>query len=172
MKSKNIKNIKNIEIVNLNNDNNKKENVNVNTYMKKSKRNSNKENIEITPEIIPEIIIENVNHDNNKKPNVNVNAYMKKSKRNIVNNENIIPHEVTTEITPEIIIEYVNQDIKPNVKALNLVKARLARKNHLVNKNTDREQKILNLVNEFHQDEYIKLQNKTEKLKFKLMKLI
>ena len=121
---------KNIEIVNLNNDNNKKENVNVNTYMKKSKRNSNKENIEITPEIIP------------------------------------------AEIIPEIIIENVNQDIKPNVKALNLVKARLARKTHLVNKNTDREQKILNLVNEFHQDEYIKLQNKTEKLKFKLMKLI
>ena len=128
MKSKNIKNTS--EIVNLNNDNNKKPNVNVNTYMKKSKRNSNKENIEITPKIIP------------------------------------------AEIIPEIIIENVNQDIKPNVKALNLVKARLARKTHLVNKNTDREQKILNLVNEFQQDEYLKLQNKTEKLKNKLMKLI
>jgi Txe/YoeB family toxin of Txe-Axe toxin-antitoxin module len=38
--------------------------------------------------------------------------------------------------------------------------------------NTEREQKILNLVNEFQQDEYLKLQNKTEKLKNKLMKLL
>ena len=58
------------------------------------------------------------------------------------------------------------------MKALNLIKAREAKKTHLVSKNTEREQKILNLVNEFHQDEYFKLQNKTEKLKNKLMKLI
>ena len=65
------KNIKNpSEIVNLNNDNYKKENVNMNLYMEKSKRNKkNIINNEITPEIIPaEIIIENVNHE--LKPNV------------------------------------------------------------------------------------------------------
>ena len=97
----------------------------------------------------------------NKKPNVNVNTYMKKSKRNKENIENDIL--IVQEVIPEIIIENVVPDIKPNVKALNLAKAREARKTHLVNKNTEREQKILNLVNEFQQDEYLKLQNKTEK---------
>ena len=106
---------------------------------------------------------------NDKKTNVNVNTYMKKSKRNKENIENDIP--IVQEVIPEI-IENVVPDIKPNVKALNLAKAREARKTHLVNKNTEREQKILNLVNEFQQDEYLKLQNKTEKLKNKLMKLL
>ena len=106
---------------------------------------------------------------NDKKTNVNVNTYMKKSKRNKENIENDIP--IVQEVIPEI-IENVVPDIKPNVKALNLIKAREARKTHLVNKNTEREQKILNLVNEFQQDEYLKLQNKTEKLKNKLMKLL
>jgi Txe/YoeB family toxin of Txe-Axe toxin-antitoxin module len=109
---------------------------------------------------------------NDKKTNVNVNTYMKKSKRNKENIENIendIP--IVQEVIPEIIENDV-PDIKPNVKALNLIKAREARKTHLVNKNTEREQKILNLVNEFQQDEYLKLQNKTEKLKNKLMKLL
>jgi hypothetical protein len=106
---------------------------------------------------------------NDKKTNVNVNTYMKKSKRNKENIENDIP--IVQEVIPEIIENDV-PDIKPNVKALNLIKAREARKTHLVNKNTEREQKILNLVNEFQQDEYLKLQNKTEKLKNKLMKLL
>ncbi len=98
---------------------------------------------------------------------------MKKSKRNkenIVNKENI-ENDIPFEVIPEIINEIVVPDIKPNIKALNLIKAREARKILLVNKNTKREQKILNLVNEFQQDEYLKLQNKTEKLKNKLMKL-
>ena len=111
-------------------------------------------------------------NNKDKKTNVNVNTYMKKSKRNKENIENIendIP--IVQEVIPEIIENDV-PDIKPNVKALNLIKAREARKTHLVNKNTEREQKILNLVNEFQQDEYLKLQNKTEKLKNKLMKLL
>ena len=107
---------------------------------------------------------------NDKKTNVNVNTHMKKSKRNKENIENDNP--IVQEVIPEIIIENDVPDIKPNVKALNLIKAREARKTHLVNKNTEREQKILNLVNEFQQDEYLKLQNKTEKLKNKLMKLL
>ncbi len=112
---------------------------------------------------------------NDEKTNVNVNTYMKKSKRNkenIVNKKNDIP--IVQEVIPEIIPlhENVVPDIKPNIKALNLIKAREARKTHIVNKNTEREQKNLNLVNEFQQDEYLKLQKKTEKLKNKLMKLI
>jgi hypothetical protein len=112
-------------------------------------------------------------NNKDKKTNVNVNTYMKKSKRNKENIENIendIP--IVQEVIPEIIIENVVPDIQPSVKALNLIKAREARKKHLVNKNTEREQKILNLVNEFQQEEYLKLQNKTERLKIKLMKLI
>ncbi len=107
---------------------------------------------------------------NDKKTNVNVNTYMKKSKRNKENIENDIP--IVQEVIPEIINENVVPDIKPNIKALNWIKAREARKTHLFTKNTEREQKILNLVNEFQQDEYLKLQNKTEKLKNKLMKLL
>ncbi len=126
---------------------------------------------------------------NDKKANVNVNTYMKKSKRNkenIVrvepqseNNENTEndipvvrsdPHSGSTHPLREVIPEI--PDIKLSVKALNLIKARAARKSHLVSKNTEREQKILSLVNEFQQDEYLKLQSKTEKLKNKLMKLI
>jgi Txe/YoeB family toxin of Txe-Axe toxin-antitoxin module len=110
-----------------------------------------------------------IKFSNDKKTNVNVNTYMKKSKRNKENIENDNP--IVQEVIPEIIENDV-PDIKPNVKALNLIKAREARKTHLVNKNTEREQKILNLVNEFQQDEYLKLQNKTEKLKNKLMKLL
>ena len=109
-----------------------------------------------------------IKFSNDKKTNVNVNTYMKKSKRNKENIENDIP--IVQEVIPEIIENDV-PDIT-NVKALNLIKAREARKTHLVNKNTEREQKILNLVNEFQQDEYLKLQNKTEKLKNKLMKLL
>ena len=108
-------------------------------------------------------------NNKDKKTNVNVNTYMKKSKRNKENIENDNP--IVQEVIPEIIENDV-PDIKPNVKALNLIKAREARKTHLFTKNTEREQKILNLVNEFQQDEYLKLQNKTEKLKNKLMKLL
>jgi len=130
-----------------------------------------------------------IKNPNDRKANVNVNTYMKKSKRNkenivcvapqsetnhplLVNIENDIP--IVQEVIPEIIHlhENVVPDIKPNMKALNLIKARAARKSHLVSKNTEREQKILSLVNEFQQDEYLKLQSKTEKLKNKLMKLI
>jgi hypothetical protein len=47
------------------------------------------------------------------------------------------------------LLENIIPDIKPNVKALNLIKAREARKIHLVSNNTECEQKKLNLVNEF-----------------------
>ena len=96
--------------------NDKKANVNVNTYMKKSKRN--KENIvRVEPQS------ENNENTENDIP--------------VVRSD---PHSGSThplrEVIPEIIIvrgdpqsgsthplrENVNQDIKPNVKALNLIK--------------------------------------------------
>ena len=97
---------------------------------------------------------------------------MAKSKRNSKNTlpdiqPDIIPECVIPDIIPDIIV-----DIKPNVKALNLMKAREARRNNLNNKINDREQKIINLVNEIKQEEFIKIENKTEKLKNKLMKLL
>ena len=106
----------------------------------------------------------------NKKPNVNVNTYMKKSKRNN-NKENII--DIIPEPEPEPIIQPFEPDIiKPNNKALNLIKAREARQINIQNKNINREEKILNLINEIKEEELMKLENKTEKLKNKLMKLI
>jgi hypothetical protein len=63
-------------------------------------------------------------------------------------------------------------DITTSIKALNLIKARQARKINIQNKNTSREEKILNLINEIKEEEIIKVENKTEKLKMKLMKLI
>jgi hypothetical protein len=108
----------------------------------------------------------------NKKQNVNVNTYMAKSKRNNKNTlpdiqPDIIPECVIPDIIPDIIV-----DIKPNVKALNLMKAREARRNNLNNNINAREQKIINFVNEIKEEELLKLENKTEKLKNKLMKLI
>ena len=104
-----------------------------------------------SPEIIPKT-------PGNKKPNVNVNTYMKKSKRNS-NKENnvditsdvVIPEVVIADIKPDIIHapEFnITSDIVTNIKALNLIKAREARKENLKNKNNSREEKILNLINE------------------------
>ena len=118
----------------------------------------------------------------NKKPNVNVNTYMKKSKRNS-NKENnvditsdvVIPEVVIADIKPDIIHapEFnITSDIVTNIKALNLIKAREARKENLKNKNNSREEKILNLINEIKEEELLKIENKTNKLKNKLMKLI
>ena len=59
-----------------------------------------------------------------------------------------------------------------SVKAANLIKAREARQNNVKNKNTSREERIINLVNEIKEEELLKVENKTEKLKNKLMKLI
>ncbi len=101
-----------------------------------------------------------------KKPNVNVNAYMKKSKRN---NENINEDAIPDTISECVILV---PDVIPSAKALNLIKARDARKNNIKNKNTSREERIINLINEIKEEEMIKLNNKTEKLKIKLMKLI
>ena len=98
----------------------------------------------------------------NKKPNVNVNAFMSKSKRNKENIPDIQP-DIIPNIIPDIIV---------NVKALNLMKAREARRNNLNNNINAREQKIINFVNEIKEEELLKLENKTEKLKNKLMKLI
>ncbi len=109
----------------------------------------------------------------NKKQNVNVNTYMKKSKRTYNNEnpvDNIIPEP---EPKPEPIIQLFEPDIiKPNIKALNLIKAREARQINIQNKNISREEKILNLINEIKEEELLKIENKTEKLKNKLMKLI
>ena len=89
-----------------------------------------------SPEIIPKT-------PGNKKPNVNVNTYMKKSKRNS-NKENnvditsdviVIPEVVIADIKPDIIPEFnITSDIVTNIKALNLIKAREARKENLKNK--------------------------------------
>ena len=115
---------------------NKKQNVNVNTYMKASKRNSNKENI-ISDVVIPEVVIADIKPD--------------------------IIHAPEFAITPDIVT---------NIKALNLIKARQARQINIQNKNVSREEKILNLINEIKEEELLKIVNKTEKLKNKLMKLI
>ena len=104
----------------------------------------------------------------NTKPNINVNSYMKKSKRNnsSENNIDIISEPVITELV-------IPPAPTPNVKALNLIKAREARVTNLQNKNNSREEKILNLINEIkEEEELLKVENKTEKLKMKLMKLI
>jgi len=66
----------------------------------------------------------------------------------------------------------ITPDIVTNIKALNLIKAREMRKENLKNRNTSREEKILNLINEIKEEELLKIENKTEKLKNKLMKLI
>ena len=128
----------------------------------KSKNNINKiqsKDIEIIPKT-----------PGNNKPNVNVNTYMKKSKRNNIkeNNDDIITQADVAEVVPEAVIP----DITTSIKALNLIKARQARKINIQNKNTSREEKILNLINEIKEEEIIKVENKTEKLKMKLMKLI
>jgi hypothetical protein len=110
-----------------------------------------------------------------KKQNVNVNTYMKTSKRN--NNKENIPETV---VEADIIIPVsestateIEADIKSlSNKALNLIKAREARQINLKNKNNDREEKINNLINEIKEEELLKVHNKTEKLKNKLMKLI
>ena len=128
-----------------------------------------------SPEIIPKT-------PGNKKPNVNVNTYMKKSKRNS-NKENnvdiisdvVIPEVVIPDIKPDIIHppEFaITTDKVTNIKALNLIKAREARKENFKNKNNSREEKILNLINEIKEEELLKIENKTNKLKNKLMKLI
>ena len=112
----------------------------------------------------------------NNKPNVNVNTYMKKSKRNS-NKENnvditsdvVIPEVVIPDIKPEF---NITSDVVTNIKALNLIKARQIRKENLKNRNTSREEKILHLINEIKEEELLKIENKTNKLKNKLLKLI
>jgi hypothetical protein len=112
-----------------------------------------------------------------KKANINVNTYMKKSKRNItpdVVSEPCICCEsdvANTVIIPDAIL-VVTPDIKLSTKALNLIKAREARQHNIKEKNNSREEKIINLINEIKQEELLKVENKTEKLKNKLMKLI
>ena len=100
----------------------------------KSKNNINKiqsKDIEVIPKT-----------PGNKKPNVNVNTYMKKSKRNS-NKENnvdiisdvVIPEVVIPDIKQDIIPEFnITSDIVTNIKALNLIKAREARKINIQNK--------------------------------------
>ncbi len=131
-----------------------------------SKRNINKDIYVV--DVIPKA------PGNNKKPNVNMNTYMKKSKRNSnkENNVDIISDVVIPDITPDIIPECIIPDIIPSSKALNLIKARQARQTNINNNKTGREERIINLINEIKQEEIIKLENKTEKLKNKLMKLI
>ena len=147
MKSKNIINkaISTVDII-PKNPGNKKQNVNVNTYMKASKRNSNKENI-ISDVVIPEVVTPDIKPD-------------------IIRQGCVDPKD---QRAPEFAI---TPDIVTNIKALNLIKARQARQINIQNKNVSREEKILNLINEIKEEELIKIENKTEKLKNKLMKLI
>ena len=129
---------------------NKKPNVNVNTYMKKSKRNSNKENnVDVTSDVIviPEVVIPDI------KPDIIPQGWV----------------DPKDQRAPEF---NITSDIVTNIKALNLIKAREARKENLKNKNNSREEKILNLINEIKEEELLKIENKTNKLKNKLMKLI
>jgi hypothetical protein len=103
------------------------------------------------------------------KTNINVNSFMKKSKRNkenILSDENIITDSIIPDVIPDVIPD------KVNVKFLNLIKARTAKQINIQNKNSNREEKIINLINEIKQEEMIKVEIKTEKLKNKLMKLM
>ena len=148
MKTKNINKISSPEII-PKTPGNKKPNVNVNTYMKKSKRNGNKENnVDIISDVvIPEVVIANI------KPDIIPQGWV----------------DPKDQRAPEFAI---TPDIVTNIKALNLIKAREARKENLNKKNNSREEKILHLIKEIEHEELLNIQNKTEKLKNKLMKLI
>ena len=85
--------------------------------------------------------------------------------------------DIPTELKPEIIvsneiIENENENNIQNKRANNLIKARDARQEYLNNKQSDKESKINELVEEITRDKIEKIHSKSALLKNKLMKLI
>ena len=85
--------------------------------------------------------------------------------------------EAITETKPEIIvsneiIENENDNNVQNKKENNLKKAREARQEKLNNKQSNKEEKINELVETINNEQIEKIKMKSEKLKIKLLKLI
>jgi hypothetical protein len=85
--------------------------------------------------------------------------------------------EAITETKPEIIvsneiIENENENNVQNKRENNLMKAREARQEKLNNKQSNKEQKINELVETINNEQIEKIKMKSEKLKTKLLKLI
>jgi hypothetical protein len=85
--------------------------------------------------------------------------------------------EAITETKPEIIvsneiIENENENDIQHKRANNLIKAREARQEKLNNKQTNKEDKINDLVASINQSKIEKIMLESEKLKSKLLKLI
>ena len=85
--------------------------------------------------------------------------------------------DIPMEIKPEVIvsnemIENENEINIQNKRANNLIKARDARQEYLNNKQSDKESKINELVEEITRDKIEKIHSKSALLKNKLMKLI
>jgi tRNA G37 N-methylase TrmD len=87
-----------------------------------------------------------------------------------------IPAETKPEIivSPEIItvIENENENNVQNKRENNLKKAREARQEKLNNKQSNKEEKINELVETINNEQIEKIKMKSEKLKIKLLKLI
>lgn len=85
--------------------------------------------------------------------------------------------EAITETKPEIIvsneiIENENENNVQNKRENNLKKAREARQEKLNNKQSNKEEKINELVETINNEQIEKIKMKSEKLKIKLLKLI
>ena len=85
--------------------------------------------------------------------------------------------DIPAESKPEIIvsneiIENENENNVQNKRENNLVKAREARQEKLNNKQSNKEQKINELVETINNEQIEKIKLKSEKLKTKLLKLI
>lgn len=85
--------------------------------------------------------------------------------------------EAMTETKPEIIvsneiIENENDNNIQNKRENNLMKAREARQEKLNNKQSNKEEKINELVEAINKEQIDKIMNKSQKLKTKLLKLI
>ena len=85
--------------------------------------------------------------------------------------------DIPTELKPEIIvsneiIENENDNNVQNKRENNLKKAREARQEKLNNKQSNKEEKINELVETINNEQIEKIKMKSEKLKIKLLKLI
>jgi hypothetical protein len=88
--------------------------------------------------------------------------------------EAIIEPKTEIIVSPEIItvIENENDNNVQNKRINNLVKAREARQEKLNTKESNKEEKINELVEAINKEQIDKIMNKSQKLKSKLLKLI
>ena len=102
-------------------------------------------------------------------PNITKRKYIKKP---IV--ESIVePKKVEIIISPEVeVIHDENDNNVQNKRINNLIKARDARQEKLNNKQSDKEEKINELVQSITNEQIEKIKDKNDKLKTKLLKLI